>query len=78
MSVYEEMKENIKQKKGLSLNKVGFKVPNVFAINPINNEKVCVYLVDYVLKDYGTGVIMGVPGHDERDREFAEKYNISY
>ncbi len=46
------------------------------AINPINNEKVPVYVADYVLLEYGGGVVMGVPAHDERDFQFARKYNI--
>ena len=46
-----------------------------FAINPINGEKMEIWVADYVLIDYGTGAIMCVPGHDERDFEFAKKYN---
>lgn len=47
-----------------------------FVINPFNNEKVPVWVADYVLASYGTGVVMGVPGHDARDHEFAEKYKL--
>ena len=47
-----------------------------YAINPINNEKIPIYIADYVLMDYGTGAIMCVPAHDQRDFEFAKKYNI--
>jgi leucyl-tRNA synthetase len=47
-----------------------------YAINPINNERVRVYIADYVLMSYGTGAIMGVPAHDERDFEFARKYGL--
>ncbi|MDO8460855.1 MAG: leucine--tRNA ligase [bacterium] len=47
------------------------------AINPINNEQVPVWIADYVLMGYGTGAIMGVPGHDARDYEFAKKYKLS-
>lgn len=47
-----------------------------YAINPINNEKVPIWLSDYVLADYGTGAIMCVPAHDDRDFEFASKYEI--
>ena len=46
------------------------------AINPVNNEKIPIWVADYVLMGYGTGVVMGVPGHDVRDKEFAETYNI--
>ena len=55
--------------------KLGYKTSfNVF--NPITNENIPIWIINYVLMDYGTGAIMGVPGHDERDFEFAEKYEI--
>jgi len=47
-----------------------------FAINPYNGEKVPVWVANYILMDYGTGAIMSVPAHDERDFEFAKKYGI--
>ena len=47
-----------------------------FAINPYNGEKVPVWVANYILMDYGTGAIMSVPAHDERDYEFAKKYGI--
>jgi leucyl-tRNA synthetase len=47
-----------------------------YVINPLNNEKVPLYLANYVLMDYGTGIVMGVPAHDQRDFEFARKYNL--
>jgi len=48
-----------------------------FAINPYNGEKVPVWVANYILMDYGTGAIMSVPAHDERDYEFAKKYGIA-
>jgi len=48
-----------------------------YAINPVNNEKIPIWIADYVLMGYGTGAIMGVPGHDERDLEFARKFKMS-
>jgi leucyl-tRNA synthetase len=48
----------------------------IYAINPLNNEKVPVYIADFVLASYGTGMIMAVPAHDQRDFEFAKKYKI--
>ena len=47
-----------------------------FAVNPYNSERVPIWVANYILMDYGTGAIMSVPGHDERDFEFAEKYGI--
>lgn len=47
-----------------------------YAINPLNNKKTPIWLSDYVLADYGTGAIMCVPAHDDRDFEFAKKFNL--
>uniref|UniRef100_A0A832MQS8 Leucine--tRNA ligase n=1 Tax=Pseudothermotoga hypogea TaxID=57487 RepID=A0A832MQS8_9THEM len=47
-----------------------------YAINPVNGEKVPIYVANYILMEYGTGAIMGVPAHDQRDYEFAKKYNL--
>jgi len=47
-----------------------------YAINPINDQPIPIWLADYVLADYGTGAVMCVPAHDERDFEFAAKFNI--
>ena len=49
---------------------------DVYAINPVNSEKVPVWVADYVLADVGTGAVMGVPAHDERDSDFAKKFNL--
>ncbi|MBX6325746.1 MAG: leucine--tRNA ligase [Chthoniobacterales bacterium] len=46
------------------------------AVNPVSNEKIPIWIADYVLIGYGTGAIMGVPAHDERDLEFARKFNL--
>lgn len=46
------------------------------AINPVNGKKVPIYISDYVMMDYGTGAIMAVPAHDQRDFEFAKKFNL--
>ena len=48
----------------------------VYAINPVNNEKIPIWIADYVLASYGTGAIMAVPAHDERDFEFAKKFGL--
>ncbi len=47
-----------------------------FAVNPYNGERVPLWVANYILMDYGTGAIMSVPAHDERDYEFAAKYNL--
>ena len=47
-----------------------------FAVNPVNEEKIPIWVSDYVLMNYGTGAIMSVPAHDERDFEFAKKFNL--
>ena len=47
-----------------------------YAINPVNGEKVPVWIADYVLAGYGTGCVMAVPAHDDRDYDFAKKYNL--
>ena len=47
-----------------------------YAINPVNNEKIPIWVADYVMMGYGTGAIMAVPAHDTRDFEFAEKFNL--
>ena len=47
-----------------------------YAVNPLNNEKVPVWVGNFVLMEYGTGAIMSVPAHDQRDFEFAKKYNL--
>ncbi len=47
-----------------------------YAVNPVNNEAVPIYLANFVLMEYGTGAVMAVPAHDQRDFEFARKYDI--
>ncbi len=56
--------------------KTGCKLEGIYAINPINGNKVPIYLSDFVLVNYGTGIVMAVPTHDQRDYEFAQKFNI--
>jgi len=60
----------------LNKEKTGIKLNGIYAINPFNNEKVEVWTADYVLNSYGTGAVMGVPAHDKRDFEFAQKYGL--
>lgn len=48
----------------------------IFAINPVNGKEVPIVLGDFVLATYGTGAVMAVPSHDQRDFEYAQKYNL--
>src|SRR3989338_7555736 len=48
-----------------------------YAINPVTNEEIPVYIANFVLPEYGTGIIMAVPAHDQRDFEFAKKYGLT-
>ena len=56
--------------------KTGVELKGVKAVSPANGEEVPVWIADYVLANYGTGMVMAVPQHDDRDRDFATKYNI--
>ncbi|HZK22171.1 MAG TPA: leucine--tRNA ligase [Oscillospiraceae bacterium] len=60
----------------LSKDKTGVKIKGLKAINPVNNNEIPIYISDYVMMGYGTGAIMAVPAHDERDYEFAKKFGI--
>ncbi len=63
-----ERTSTAKEKTGVSI--------GAFAINPVNGKNIPIWIADYVLLTYGTGAIMAVPGQDERDWEFAEKFNL--
>ncbi len=67
----EESTNNNTYKKG----KEGIKL-DIQAINPVNDKTIDIWVTDYVLDEYGTGAVMGVPAHDERDYLFAQKYNL--
>jgi len=65
------------ERTALSKEKTGVFI-GAYAINPINNKKVPIYIGDYVLSTYGSGAVMAVPCHDERDYEFAKKHHIEF
>ena len=67
MSEFERI-NMLKEKKGVFLGK--------YAINPLNNEQIPIYAGNFVVSSYGTGAVMAVPGHDQRDYDFAKKYNL--
>ena len=60
----------------LQKDKTGVKLEGVFAVNPVNDTQIPIFVSDYVLMSYGTGAIMAVPGHDTRDWEFAKKFEL--
>lgn len=57
--------------------KTGVKIDGITAINPVNKKEIPIYISDYVMMNYGTGAIMAVPAHDDRDYEFAKKFGIN-
>ena len=60
----------------MNKDKTGVKLEGVRAINPVNGNEIPIFISDYVLMSYGTGAIMAVPAHDERDWEFAKKFDL--
>ena len=58
--------------------KTGVELKGVKVVNPANGEEVPVWIADYVLADYGTGAVMAVPQHDDRDKDFAIKFNLPF
>lgn len=60
----------------LAKDKTGVAIDGLTAVNPVNGKEVPIWVSDYVLMSYGTGAIMAVPAHDERDWEFAKKFNL--
>ncbi|MDQ5970292.1 MAG: leucyl-tRNA synthetase, partial [Patescibacteria group bacterium] len=64
------------ERSDLSREKTGVEIKGLKAINPVNNEELPIFVADYVTVAYGTGAIMAVPAHDQRDWEFARKYKL--
>ena len=69
-------KKNELERTELSQEKTGVELKGIKARNPVTKEDIPVFIADYVIVSYGTGAIMAVPAHDERDMEFAEKYGL--
>lgn len=63
------------QRKSVDKEKTGMFI-GTYAINPLNNQRIPIYVADYVLNSYATGIVMGVPAHDQRDWSFAKKYDL--
>ena len=78
IKAYQEKAKNKTEFERTQMNKekTGVKIEGLTGINPINNDEIPIYTSDYVMMNYGTGAIMAVPAHDERDYEFANKFNI--
>ena len=68
--------EEIVERAELAKDKTGVAIDGLTAINPVNGKEVPIWVSDYVLMSYGTGAIMAVPAHDERDWEFAKKFHL--
>ena len=73
--IKESQKKSDLDRGDLNKNKTGVFLGE-YALNPVNGERIPIWIADYVLMSYGTGAIMAVPGHDDRDHEFAKKYNL--
>ncbi|MFG6327574.1 MAG: leucine--tRNA ligase [Lachnospiraceae bacterium] len=78
IEAYREMasKKSDFERTELAKEKTGVVLEGIKAVNPVNNKEIPVWISDYVLMSYGTGAIMAVPAHDERDWEFAKKFNL--
>ncbi len=81
---YQEVEKYIKEAKrktdlqrtDLTKEKTGVELKGIKAINPVNNKELPIFVADYILATYGTGAVMAVPAHDQRDWQFAKKYNL--
>ena len=73
--IQESSRKSDLQRTDLNKDKTGV-FTGSYALNPVNNKKIPIWMGDYVLITYGTGAIMAVPGHDQRDFEFAKKYSL--
>ncbi|MEK9153618.1 MAG: leucine--tRNA ligase, partial [Patescibacteria group bacterium] len=69
-------KKSERDRQAETKDKTGVKIEGIVAINPANGQEISIFVADYVLSGYGTGAIMAVPAHDQRDYEFAKKYGL--
>ena len=74
--IEETKKKSAMDRTELNKGKTGVEVKGIKAINPVNGKEVPIFLGDFVLGDYGTGAVMAVPSHDERDFEYAKEHNL--
>ena len=78
LAAYRDMaaKKSDFERTELAKDKTGVEIDGLRAINPVNGKEIPIWISDYVLMSYGTGAIMAVPAHDERDWDFAKKFNL--
>lgn len=74
--IQQALKKTPLQRQAEQKEKTGIELKGITAINPATQKEIPIWVADYVLGEYGTGAIMAVPGHDERDYEFASRYNL--
>ena len=74
--IAETLKKNDMDRTELNKTKSGCRLEGIFAVNPVNGKEVPVFIGDFVLANYGTGAVMAVPSHDQRDFEYAVVHNI--
>ncbi|MBQ2088944.1 MAG: leucine--tRNA ligase, partial [Lachnospiraceae bacterium] len=74
----ETLKKNDLDRTDLNKTKSGCPLKGIYAINPVNGKEVPLYIGDFVLASYGTGAVMAVPTHDQRDFEYAQAHNLEY
>ena len=74
--IKETSKKSGMERTELNKGKTGVEIKGIKAINPINGKEVPIFLGDFVLGDYGTGAVMAVPSHDQRDFEYAKEHNL--
>jgi len=74
--IEETKKKTDLERTDLNKDKSGVRLAGISAVNPVNGQEIPVFVADYVLSGYGTGAIMAVPAHDQRDFEFAQKYDL--
>ncbi|HRJ28308.1 MAG TPA: class I tRNA ligase family protein [Cyclobacteriaceae bacterium] len=77
VNAYVDVAKNRSERERMSeVKRVSGAFTGAYAINPFNNERIPIWISDYVLAGYGTGAVMAVPGHDERDHRFAKHFNL--
>ena len=69
--------ENRVRENSACKDKTGVRIQGLEGINPVNGKKIPIYIADYVMMGYGTGAIMAVPAHDQRDYDFAKKLALT-